>query len=38
MITPVLTLWNPYNVELTVSDFGVNIQETAPLSFKFKVG
>ena len=38
MITPVLTLWNPYNVELTFSDFGVNIQETAPLRFKFKVG
>ncbi len=38
MITPVLTLWNPYNVELNVVNFGVSIQETAPLRFKFKVG
>ena len=38
MVTPVLTLWNPYNVELTVSSFGINIQETAPLRFRFKVG
>jgi hypothetical protein len=38
LITPVLTLWNPYNVELEVGSFGVNIQETAPLVFTFKVG
>ena len=38
MITPVLTLWNPYNVELKVNSFGINIQETAPLVFTFKVG
>lgn len=38
LITPVLSLWNPYNVEISVNDFGVNIQETAPLRFKFKVG
>jgi hypothetical protein len=29
LVTPVLTLWNPYNVELTVNSFSVNIQETA---------
>jgi len=37
-ITPVLTLWNPYNVELSVNSFAVTIQETAPLEFTFKVG
>jgi len=38
LITPVLTLWNPYNVEIAINSFGVNIQETAPLEFSFKVG
>ncbi|MEI6655286.1 MAG: hypothetical protein WCP45_10990, partial [Verrucomicrobiota bacterium] len=38
LITPILTLWNPYNVQITVNNIGVNIQETAPLRFKFKVG
>ena len=38
LLTPVLTLWNPYNVELNVVNYGVIIQETAPLRFKFKVG
>ena len=37
LVTPILTLWNPYNVELSVSSFGVNIQETAPIRFKLKV-
>ncbi|MEO8614279.1 MAG: hypothetical protein ABI600_04000 [Luteolibacter sp.] len=38
MITPAVTLWNPYNVEITVSSFAINFQNTAPLSFQFKVG
>ncbi|MBK1827896.1 hypothetical protein [Haloferula rosea] len=38
MITPVVTLWNPYNVELTISNFGIDIQETAPLAFRFRMG
>jgi hypothetical protein len=38
LVTPVLTLWNPYNVEMSVSSFGVNIQQPAPLAFSFKVG
>ncbi len=38
MITPVLTLWNPYNVQIAINSFGVNIQETAPLRFAFKIG
>ena len=38
LITPVLTLWNPYNVEIAINSFAVNIQETAPLEFSFKVG
>lgn len=38
LVTPVLTLWNPYNVELSFSKFGINIQETAPVQFRLKVG
>ena len=38
VVTPVVTLWNPYNVELEVSSFSMNIQEIAPLLFTFKVG
>jgi hypothetical protein len=38
MITPVLTLWNPYNVGLTYSSIQVKIQQTSPLRFRFKVG
>jgi len=37
VVTPILTLWNPYNVELSVSSFGVSIQETAPIRFRLKV-
>ena len=37
LVTPVLTLWNPYNVEVSVGNFGLNIQETAPMRFKLKV-
>ena len=37
LLTPVLTLWNPYNVEISVNNFAVAMQETAPISFKFKV-
>jgi hypothetical protein len=38
VVTPVLTLWNPYNVEISVSSFGLNIQQPAPLTLSFKVG
>jgi hypothetical protein len=37
LVTPVLTLWNPYNVELSINNFGLTIQETAPLMFSFSV-
>lgn len=38
LITPALTLWNPYNVELNVSNFSISIQQTAPLRFTFDIG
>ena len=38
MITPILTLWNPYNVELSHNSMQLRIQQTTPLSFRFKVG
>ena len=31
VITPVLTVWNPYNVEISVDQFAVLLQETAPI-------
>lgn len=38
LITPVVTLWNPYNIELTTSSFGTSIRGPfAPLSFRFRV-
>lgn len=38
VVTPVVTLWNPYNVEMQVDKFSMNIQEIAPLLFTFKLG
>lgn len=37
LVTPILTLWNPYNVEIAINSFEVRIQETAPIRFKLKV-
>ena len=37
VLTPVLTLWNPYNVEVSVSNFSINMKETAPISLKLSV-
>ena len=40
MVTPVVTLWNPYNIELTVNEYDLRVrrQGLAPLSFAFEVG
>ncbi|MCB1131667.1 MAG: hypothetical protein KDN05_11090, partial [Verrucomicrobiae bacterium] len=38
MITPVVTLWNPHNVELRFNNVQLRIQQTTPLAFRFKVG
>jgi len=40
MATPVVTLYNPYNVELTVDSFDLWIRQSGilPLSFKFVAG
>ena len=37
MVTPVMTLWNPYNVELTIPRIYISFRISAPLSFRFKV-
>lgn len=38
LITPVVTLWNPYNIELSFNTIELKIQQTTPLRFRFKVG
>ncbi|MGJ8654961.1 MAG: hypothetical protein ACSHX6_00815 [Akkermansiaceae bacterium] len=40
MLTPVVTLWNPYNVELTLSAYRMRVRREgiAPLRYSFKVG
>lgn len=38
LITPVLSIWNPYNVRLDFNAFEIRIQQTSPMRFQFKVG
>lgn len=39
LVTPVVTLWNPYNIELSLpTGYGMTFDHIAPLSFRFKVG
>jgi len=39
LITPVVTLWNPYNVELNMPNgFRITFDNIAPLSFRFRIG
>lgn len=38
LLTPVITVWNPYNVELSVSNFRINFDEVFPLEFDFQIG
>lgn len=39
LVTPVLTLWNPYNVEITADKFVVDVRyKPTPLAFEMQVG
>lgn len=39
LVTPVVTLWNPYNVELDMPNgYAISYDQIAPLSFRFRVG
>lgn len=38
VVTPIITLWNPYNVALTLNDFVINFDEVFPLRLSFEVG
>ncbi|MBK1814214.1 hypothetical protein JIN84_01150 [Luteolibacter yonseiensis] len=38
IVNPVVTLWNPYNVGITIDRFEIEVEEAAPVSFSFSVG
>jgi type II secretory pathway pseudopilin PulG len=39
LITPVVTLWNPYSVEISTTRYSISIKGPfAPISFRFRVG
>ncbi len=39
LVTPVVTLWNPYNIELSMPlGYRITFDHIAPLSFRFRVG
>ena len=38
LVTPVVTLWNPYNVEMSVNTYELRIDQIAPVSLSFKIG
>lgn len=38
LVTPVFTLWNPYNVEITSSPIRFELRYALPNAFKYKVG
>ncbi|MGJ8643870.1 MAG: hypothetical protein ACSHX9_10710 [Luteolibacter sp.] len=38
LLTPIVTFWNPYNVELSISNCTIAIRETTPITFNLKVG
>ena len=39
LVTPVMTLWNPYNVEMTVDNYWVDVRfQPTPLEFEMKAG
>ncbi|MFC7337240.1 hypothetical protein ACFQY0_08635 [Haloferula chungangensis] len=37
VVTPIITLWNPYNIALTVQGFQINFDEVFPLRMDFEV-
>lgn len=37
VVTPIITLWNPYNISMTVSNMVINFDEVFPLRLDFKV-
>ena len=38
VVTPIVTLWNPYNVSLSVSDYQINFDEVFPLRLSYEIG
>lgn len=37
VVTPIITLWNPYNVALTVSGYSINFQEIFPIRLSYEI-
>ncbi len=38
ILTPAITMWNPYNLELTVGQLQCNIPKPLPAALKYKIG
>lgn len=38
IVNPVVTLWNPYNVGISIDSFEIEVEEAAPVRFSFIVG
>ncbi|MDP0489964.1 MAG: hypothetical protein Q7Q71_02795 [Verrucomicrobiota bacterium JB023] len=37
VVTPIITLWNPYNVSLSLRDFVINFDEVFPLRLSYEI-
>lgn len=38
VISPIITLWNPYNFEITFDNYQLRLQETSPLQLDIQIG
>lgn len=38
VVNPVVTVWNPYNFELAINSLEIEVEESAPVTFSFRLG
>ncbi|MGL5016595.1 MAG: hypothetical protein ACRDBP_00555, partial [Luteolibacter sp.] len=38
VVNPVVTVWNPYNFEVALSSLEIEVEESAPVTFSFRLG